>query len=193
ADPVVRLRPGAIDGDLELHALAVESAEAIAHPSGEERGVGQKDQLAAVRLGSVLGDVEDVRSQERLAARDVDAFDAESGSGVDYSDDLAGRQTGNAARPRGDEAVRTSEIASVVDLQPELAKTARLNVGGATGVALTDDGEIEQHRGATQRGEEIMHVQPCLSRFQAVRGGVARHERGEGQRCALRGGRGDLP
>src|SRR5207245_8895891 len=74
ANRIVRFRPRAVDGDLKFHSLAIERLQELSNAAGEERRVGQHDQLAAVRLGDVFRQSEDVAAEEWRAAGVVDAY-----------------------------------------------------------------------------------------------------------------------
>src|SRR5437899_37283 len=73
--------------------------------------------------------------------------------------------------------MRAREIAGVVDLQPQLAEAVRLDVLRAAGIRLAFDGNIEEHRRAVERGEEIMDMQPRFATLEMVARCVSRHER----------------
>src|SRR5437870_8713665 len=76
ADRIIRLWTGAIDGHLKLDLLAVESRQELSNAAGEQRRIRQHNQFAAVRLGDVPGEIENVTPEERLAAGDVETLGA---------------------------------------------------------------------------------------------------------------------
>jgi hypothetical protein len=92
----------------------------------------------------VVGQIEEVGTQEGLAAGDVDPLDAEGLAAIDHGDQLLGRQAVDAAGARGNQAMRATEVAVVVDLQPQLAQSGGGDQGGAARVGRPRERRIRE-------------------------------------------------
>ncbi|HEX9608335.1 MAG TPA: hypothetical protein VF962_13995 [Gemmatimonadaceae bacterium] len=106
-DRIVCCGPGAVDRDLKFHLSAIGRPQQLANAASEQRRVRQHDQLAAVRLRDVPGEITNVAPEEWLAAGDVDAFNAKRGGGIDRRDSVLSEHSRNSVRPGRGEAMRT--------------------------------------------------------------------------------------
>ena len=182
ANRVVRFGAGPVDRHLELHFRAVQRLEAFFHGARKDGRVREDDHLGAVGFGRALREIEDVPSEERLAARDVKALHSELLRAVDEPHEGRGVDARRAAGARRDEAVRAREVARVVDLQPELAEPSRFDERRAAGVGLAGERRVRQHAGAVEGTEEVVDMEPGFPRLELMVGGPPRDERAERNR-----------
>ena len=135
-------------------------------------------------VGDQPDQLRQIRSDERLAARDVEPVNPQCGDLADQVTPDVGRKPLLAARRGAHEAVPAREVAGVVGVQPRFAQPREGQMRGPPEVRRTFTRRGTDDPVPDRLAHERVHMDPRPAGLQAVLGGVAAHQLRECRRGA---------